>query len=39
MNDYGRLAMVHWRRWLPALYAAIGEPEVFFSTLGCRVSR
>ena len=34
MNDYGRRAMVHWRRWLPARYAAIGEPEVFFSTLG-----
>ena len=34
MNDYGRLAMVHWRRWLPARYAAIQDPEVFFSTLG-----
>ena len=34
MNDYGRLAMVHWRRWLPARYAAITDPEVFFSMLG-----
>ena len=34
MNDYGHLAMVHWRRWLPARYAAIQEPEAFFSTLG-----
>jgi hypothetical protein len=34
MNDYGHLAMEHWRRWLPARYAAIGQPEVFFSTLG-----
>ena len=34
MNDYGHLAMVHWRRWLPARYAAIQDPEVFFSTLG-----
>jgi len=34
MNDYGRRAMVHWRRWLPARYAAIQDPEVFFSTLG-----
>ena len=34
MNDYGRLAMVHWRRWLPARYAAIQDPEVFFSMLG-----
>ena len=34
MNDYGRRAMVHWRRWLPARYAAIQDPEVFFSMLG-----
>ena len=34
MNDYGHLAMVHWRRWLTARYATIQEPEVFFSTLG-----
>ena len=34
MNRYGRLAMVHWRRWLPARYATITDPEVFFSTLG-----
>ena len=34
MNDYGRLAMVHWRRWLPTRYAAITDPEVFFSMLG-----
>ena len=34
MNDYGRLAMMHWRRWLPTRYATIQDPEVFFSTLG-----
>ena len=34
MNDYGRRAMVHWRRWLPARYATITDPEVFFSMLG-----
>jgi hypothetical protein len=34
MNDYGRRAMVHWRRWLPARYATIQDPEGFFSMLG-----
>ena len=34
MNDYGHLAMMHWRRWLPTRYATIQDPEVFFSTLG-----
>ena len=31
---YGRRAMEHWRRWLPARYATIQDPEAFFSTLG-----
>ena len=34
MNVYGRRAMEHWRRWLPARYATIQDPEAFFSTLG-----
>src|SRR5664279_879393 len=34
MNVYGQRAMEHWRRWLPARYAAIQDPEAFFSTLG-----
>ena len=34
MNVYGERAMEHWRRWLPARYATIRDPEAFFSTLG-----
>ena len=34
MNVYGERAMEHWRRWLPARYATIQDPEAFFSTLG-----
>ena len=34
MNKYGMMARSHWRTWLPERYAAIGEPDSFFSTLG-----
>ena len=34
MNSYGRRAMEHWRRWLPARYSSIQDPEAFFSMLG-----
>ena len=34
MNSYGRQAMEHWRRWLPARYRSITDPEAFFSMLG-----
>jgi len=34
MNSYGRRAMEHWRRWLPARYRSIQDPEAFFSMLG-----
>jgi hypothetical protein len=34
MNSYGRQAMEHWRRWLPARYRSITDPETFFSMLG-----
>src|SRR5664279_3033690 len=34
VNVYGRRAMEHWRRWLPARYATIQDPEAFFSALG-----
>ncbi len=37
MNRYGQLAQEHWRRWLPIRYAAIPDPEDFFSTLGQEV--
>lgn len=37
MNRYGQLAQEHWLRWLPTRYAAIPNPEDFFSTLGQEV--
>lgn len=37
MNHYGNQAMQHWRRWLPARYAAISNPKEFFEDLGQQV--
>ena len=34
MNRYGLMAQTHWARWLPSRYAAIGDPEAFFTGLG-----
>lgn len=34
MNQYGEMARRHWARWLPARYAAAGNPETFFTRLG-----
>ena len=34
MNRYGAMAQSHWARWLPQRYAAIKDPDSFFSTLG-----
>lgn len=34
MNQYGEMARRHWARWLPDRYAAIGNPETFFTGLG-----
>jgi hypothetical protein len=34
MNHYGELARDHWARWLPGRYAAIEDPDSFFSDLG-----
>ena len=36
MNYYGEIAMRHWARWLPSQYAAIEDPDSFFSDLGSR---
>jgi len=36
MNRYGLMARTHWERWLPAQYAAIEDPDSFFSDLGGR---
>ena len=34
MNQYGEMARRHWARWLPGRFAAIGNPETFFTGLG-----
>ena len=34
MNQYGVMARDHWARWLPTRYAAIEDPDSFFSDLG-----
>lgn len=36
MNHYGEMARRHWERWLPGQFAAIPDPETFFSDLGNR---
>ena len=39
MNHYGTMAQNHWARWLPTRYAAINDPDSFFSDLGTRAER
>jgi hypothetical protein len=39
MNRYGVIAQRHWARWLPKQYAAIIDPDSFFTTLGEKVAR
>ena len=39
MNHYGTMAQRHWQRWLPERYAAIQDPDSFFSTLGEEVAQ
>jgi hypothetical protein len=39
VNQYGQMAQEHWARWLPARYAAIGDPGSFFSDLGTRAEQ
>jgi hypothetical protein len=39
VNRYGVMARQHWARWLPRQYAAIGDPDSFFTTLGEEVAR
>lgn len=38
MTKYGAMAQRHWRTWLPNRYAAIADPDSFFSQLGIEVS-
>jgi hypothetical protein len=39
VNRYGVMARRHWERWLPRQYAAIGDPDNFFTVLGEEVAR
>ncbi len=39
VNRYGVMARQHWARWLPRQYAAIGDPDSFFTTLGEEIAR
>ena len=34
VNQYGEMARRHWGRWLPDRFAAIENPETFFTDLG-----
>lgn len=37
MDRYGHYAMKHWKQWLPLHFAAITDPEEFFTILGDHV--
>ncbi len=39
MNEYGAMARDHWRRWRPASYAEITDPDSYFTDLGDRVAQ
>ena len=39
MNRYGLMARSHWERWLPERYAAIADPDSFFSAIGEEAAR
>jgi len=39
MNRYAVMAREHWARWLPSRYAAISDPDSFFSDLGTRAEQ
>ncbi len=34
MNQHGEMARSHWARWLPSRFAAIEDPQSFFTELG-----
>lgn len=39
MNEYGAMARDHCRRWRPAAYAEITDPDSYFTDLGDRVAQ
>jgi hypothetical protein len=38
VNQYGAIARQHWKRWRPASYAAISDPQTYFTDLGERAA-
>src|SRR6266487_1151892 len=38
MNRYGLMTRDNWAQWLPARYAAIENPDRFFTDLGSQVA-
>lgn len=38
MNQYGRRALEHWRRYAPERVAALESPEAFFTDLGAEIA-
>jgi hypothetical protein len=34
VNQYGAIAQQRWKRWRPASYAAISDPQTYFTDLG-----
>jgi hypothetical protein len=39
VNQYGEMARRHWARWLPDRFAAIEDPQTFFTNLGDRAEQ
>jgi len=39
VNEYGAMARDHCRRWRPASYAEITDPDSYFTDLGDRVAQ
>jgi hypothetical protein len=39
VNRYGEMARSHWQTWLPQRYAAISDPDSFFSATGEEAAR
>lgn len=39
MNEYGRLAMSHWEKFLPGRFSQLEDPRGFFTDLGEQVAQ
>jgi hypothetical protein len=38
MNQYGQMAMRHWRKYRPEQFRQIQDPDTFFTNLGEQIS-